>query len=184
MQSKIISARLLGDHTGFCRMFDATREVLLLDLAEIHNLTDFDCSTDYLAPESLIEEARRAFRDVFGRSGSHAAFGYGVEIVSAVRTFFGVCELHDVTEGMLASARAALPHGPAAGGITAGSVAGAIESLISEAEAHSAMGRDFPTGGPGSLLDRLETILGMARRSPAPPSPVAAGPARVLGAAA
>ena len=92
---KKIIAAFIGDYTGFKQEFDCTQKLQTLSLDSLRSLQDNDVSSDELAPESLIEEARTCFIEEYGKGTRKMEFGYEV-VVERILEHFDVISINEI----------------------------------------------------------------------------------------
>lgn len=91
-----ITATFKGDFTGFVKEFDVTKQILKMSISEIKKFEDHQVETDWLAPESIIEEAREAFKNEWGKGFKNCEFGFEVEVVDSICEYFGISDLSEL----------------------------------------------------------------------------------------
>jgi len=90
MSEKRIIAIFKGDYTGFEKTFDCTEAILKLPLKEIIRIEDHDTTSDSLAPENIIEEARQVFVEEWGTGSKNMQFGFEVTVRDQIADYFGL----------------------------------------------------------------------------------------------
>lgn len=85
------------------RDFDCTDQILVLDIEALRNLTDDSATVKRMVPLWLISEVRESFLE---KHGLCSKFEPEISVVEAVRDFFEVTSLAEITEARLNEAKA------------------------------------------------------------------------------